>query len=264
MTRQETAMTAAAAQFEQAPAHSEQPRSIRTLPGWLAGLVARPFHRRARTVTALPQDASTFLRIPRVAALWTVAALVLASAGVSFAESYRGLYLWSERHSLHGIWAAVWPLQVDVFIAVGEVSLFIALVDGWRFRSRLAAWVVTGVGLGVSVVGNIGHINSHAFTNRATAAVPPLAAAAALAVGLGVLKRVAEAHRASQSGRALTQSARDALGAARMTLAASVAATNPLSQRALMTRFGISRDDARDLHAELVGDPATDGSTSHE
>jgi hypothetical protein len=84
-----------------------------------------------------------------------------------------------------------------------------------------------------------------------------------LAVGLGVLKRVAEAHRASQPGAALTQSARDALGAARMTLAASVAATNPLSQRALMTRFGISRDDARDLHAELVGDPATNGST-HE
>jgi hypothetical protein len=27
-----------------------------------------------------------------------------------------------------------------------------------------------------------------------------------------------------------------------------------------MTRFGIGRDDARDLHAELVGDPSTDGS----
>jgi hypothetical protein len=37
MTWQETTMTAVAAQFEQAPAHSEQPRSIRTCPaGWLA------------------------------------------------------------------------------------------------------------------------------------------------------------------------------------------------------------------------------------
>lgn len=257
-------MTAAAAQFEQAPAQSDRARPIRSLPGRLARQLAQPFHRRAHTVVPVSQDASTFLRIPRVAALWTVAGLVLASAGVSFAESYRGLYLWSERHSLHGIWAAVWPLQVDVFIAVGEVSLFIALVDGWRFRSRLAAWFVTLVGLGVSVAGNIGHISSHAFTNRATAAIPPLAAAAALAVGLGVLKRVAEAHRARHAGPALTPAARNALDAARATLAASVSATNPLSQRALMTRFGISRDDARDLHAELVGDPASDGSTSHE
>jgi hypothetical protein len=256
-------MTAAAAQFEQAQAHSDHARPVRDSIRRLGGLARRPFRRSPRTVTAVAQSAEPFLRIPRVVALWTVAALVLASAGVSFAESYRGLYLWSERHSLHGIWAAVWPLQVDTFICVGEVSLFIALVDGWRFRSRLAAWFVTLIGLAVSVAGNVGHISSHAFTDRATAAIPPLAAAAALAVGLGVLKRVAEAHRARDGGRTLTPSARDALDAARVTLAASVAATNPLSQRALMTRFGLSRDDARDLHAELVPDPATDGSSSH-
>jgi hypothetical protein len=257
-------MTAAAAQFEQAPAHSDHPRPVRDSIRRLAGLARRPFQRSPRSVTTVPQSAEPFLRIPRVIALWTVAALVLASAGVSFAESYRGLCLWSERHSLHGIWAAVWPLQVDTFICVGEVSLFIALVDGWRPRSRAAAWFVTLIGLGVSVAGNIGHISSHAFTDRATAAIPPLAAAAALAVGLGVLKRVAEAHRASHGGPTLTLAARNALEAARATLAASVAATNPLSQRALMTRFGISRDDARDLHAELVADPSTDGSNNHE
>jgi hypothetical protein len=255
-------MTAAATQFEQAPAHSDHARPVRDSIRRLAGLAMRPFRRSPRTVTALPQGASRFLRIPRAAALWAVAALVVASAGVSFAESYRGLYLWAQRHDLHGAWAAIWPLQVDVFIAVGEVSLFIALVDGWRTRRRLAAWLVTGIGLAVSVAGNVGHITSPAFTNRATAAIPPLAAAAALAVGLGVLKRVAEAHRLSQSGPTMTPSARNALDAARMTLAASVAATNPLSQRALIQRFGISRDDARDLHTELVTtepDPATNG-----
>lgn len=37
-------------------------------------------------------------------------------------------------------------------------------------------------------------MTSHVWTSRATAAVPPLAAAAALAVGLGVLKRVVAAR----------------------------------------------------------------------
>jgi hypothetical protein len=119
-------------------------------------------------------------------------------------------------------------------------------------RARIPAWLVTAAGLGISVAGNVGHITSHALTNRVTAAVPPVAAAAALAVGLSVLKRVAEKHRAARSLPTLTASARDALDAARQTLAASVAATNPLSQRALVTRFGISRDEARDLCAELA------------
>ena len=44
------------------------------------------------------------------------------------------------------------------------------------------------------MAGNVGHIQVHSAAARATAAVPPLAAAAALAVGLGVLKRVVALH----------------------------------------------------------------------
>ena len=80
------------------------------------------------------------------------------------------------------------------FIAVGELALFVALVDAWAFRSRLAAWSVTGLGLAVSVAGNVGHVAGHDLASRVTAAVPPVAAAAALAVGLGVLKRVVAQH----------------------------------------------------------------------
>jgi hypothetical protein len=130
------------------------------------------------------------LRAPRRAALATIAGLVAAASLVSFAESYRGLWLWAHEHGLRGLWAAAWPCQVDVFIAVGELALFVALADRWPPRSRAAAWTVTLAGLAVSVAGNVGHVAGHSLTNHATAAVPPLAAAAALAVGLGVLKRV--------------------------------------------------------------------------
>jgi hypothetical protein len=132
------------------------------------------------------------LMLPRARqyALWAIGGLIGASALVSFAESYRGLYLWASHHKLAGVWAAVWPLQVDTFIAVGELALFVGLAQQWSFRSRVGAWFVTGLGLAVSVAGNIGHIQAHALTDRGTAAIPPLAAASALAVGLGVLKRV--------------------------------------------------------------------------
>ena len=125
----------------------------------------------------------------RRAALIAICVLVGAASLVSFAESYRGLWLWAHEHGLHGLWAVAWPLQVDVFIAVGEAALFVALADRWPPRSRSAAGVVTLAGLAVSVAGNVGHIAGHDLASRVTAAVPPLAAAAALSVGLGVLKR---------------------------------------------------------------------------
>jgi Protein of unknown function (DUF2637) len=130
------------------------------------------------------------LRVPRRAALAAITALVVAASAASFAESYRGLFDWAREHGLTGLWAAIWPLQADAFIAVGELALFVALADRWAARSRAGAWAVTLGGLAVSVAGNVGHVAGHSVTGRGTAAVPPLAAAAALAVGLGVLKRV--------------------------------------------------------------------------
>jgi hypothetical protein len=140
---------------------------------------------------------TAILRVPRRAALIAVSILVAAASLTSFAESYRGLYLWAARHGLSGPWAVAWPLQVDTFIAVGELALFVALADRWLPRSRMAAWTVTLAGLAVSVAGNVGHVTGHSLTDRGTAAVPPLAAASALAVGLGVLKRVVGAHHRS-------------------------------------------------------------------
>jgi hypothetical protein len=154
--------------------------------------------RRARAAAPAPAPGS--LRVPRTAALAAISVLVAGASFTSFAESYRGLYDWSREHGLSGFWSAVWPLQVDVFIAVGELALFVALADAWNNRSRTGAWLVTLAGLGVSVAGNVGHVHSHLLTDRATAAVPPLAAAAALAVGLGVLKRVVQAHGQRQAG----------------------------------------------------------------
>lgn len=123
----------------------------------------------------------------------------------------------------------MWPAQAATFIAVGELALFLALADRWPRRSRAGA--VTLAGLGVSVAGNVGYAAGHSLTSRATAAMPPLAAAA-LAVGLGVLKRVvaataqdaATAAATAQDGPPLPAAATSALETARIAYAASVRA----------------------------------------
>ena len=191
------------------------------------------------------------LRVPRGVALGAIAVLVAAASFVSFAESYRGLYVWAGRHGLAGAWAVIWPLQVDVFIAVGELALFVALVDGWPPRSRTAAWVVTGIGLAVSVAGNVGHVAGHSAATRVTAAIPPVAAAAALAVGLGVLKRIMENRRQPAAHSALGVP-HDNLDAAIEAMVATTAAGNPLSGRQLETRFGLPRKAVTTLRTQVL------------
>jgi hypothetical protein len=148
-----------------------------------------------RLVPAAPEGV---LRRFRAAALWAIGILIAAASGAAFTESYRGLYTWCLHHGLRGFWAAAAPIQVDTFIGVGELTLFIAMVDGWRWRDRLGAWAVALLGLAVSVGGNIGHLIVADAASRATAAVPPVAAFAALWLGLAVLKRIV-AHKAGQA-----------------------------------------------------------------
>ena len=211
------------------------------------------------------------LRVPRRAALVAIAALVAAASLTSFAESYRGLWLWAQHHGLHGVWAVAWPLQIDTFIGVGELALFVALADSWPARSRVAAWGVTVLGLAVSVAGNVGHVEGHSLASRATAAVPPLAAAAALAVGLGVLKRVVEAHH--RNAPAGDQGAdgspvpgtvpADVLAAAEASMRATVAAGNALSLNQLAGRFSLTRAQATRIRRAVLAE-ANGGGTAHD
>lgn len=194
------------------------------------------------------------LRGPRFAALLAIAVLVGAASLTSFAESYRALWFWAVHHDVPGQWSYVWPLMVDSFIAVGELALFVALVDRWDTRSRYAAWTVVALGLAVSVAGNIGHLPGHPdMWSRATAAVPPLAAAASLAVGLGVLKRVVEHHQAAPRPAASTVPS-DVLEAARASMRATVAAGNPLSVNQLAERFSLPRAMATKTRTEALAE----------
>lgn len=161
-----------------------------TLPHWLP--VPLPsWHRRERAPQpAPPGELTGVLRTFRTAALWAIGILTAMASGAAFSESYRGLLLWAEHHGLAGFWAAVFPAQVDLFIVIGELVLFVAMVARWSWRDRAGAWAVALLGLAVSIAGNVGHVAATDLQSRGTAAVPPVAAFGALWLGLGVLKRI--------------------------------------------------------------------------
>jgi hypothetical protein len=188
---------------------------------------------------------------------------VAAASVASFMESYRALYEWAREHGLSVHWSAVWPLQIDTFIAVGELALFIAIADAWQRRARLLPWVVALGGLAVSVAGNVGHVGWTApLADKATAAVPPLAAAAALAVGLGVLKRVVEHRHQTASGLThFAGPAADSVRAAEASLRATLAAGNPWSVNQLQEQFSLTRTAATRLRASVLAE--SNGQAAH-
>jgi hypothetical protein len=129
----------------------------------------------------------------RRAALYTIAAIAIVASANALAHSYAGLYDWAAHHRLAGWQAMSWPAEIDVFLAVGELALYIAYLDGWSARQRAWPWATALTGLAVSVAGNVGHIQAWpghpvGLANRLTAAVSPLSAFAGLSVGLLVVK----------------------------------------------------------------------------
>jgi hypothetical protein len=240
----------------------------RSWPAPLAGLGHwRSLRReRKREEAAAPKAAppatsaapAGVLRIARAAALWAIAVIIAAASGAAFAESYRGLFEWAARHGLSGFWAAAFPLQVDSFIGVGELVLFVATVDRWSWRHRAGAWVVALLGLAVSVAGNIGHIAARDAQSRGTAAVPPVAAFAALWLGLAVLKRVLARHAGSVpapvAGVVSPPVPSDAETAAEASLRATLAAGNPWSLNQLQVQFSLTRAQATKLRGRVLAE----------
>jgi hypothetical protein len=129
----------------------------------------------------------------RRAALYAIGVIAILASANALAHSYAGLYDWAVHHRLSGWQAKSWPAEIDVFLAVGELALYVAYLDGWPPRQRVWPWTTALTGLAVSIAGNIGHIQAvpgHPviLADRLTAATSPIAAFAGLSVGLLVLK----------------------------------------------------------------------------
>ena len=144
----------------------------------------------------------------RCLALYAIGAIAILASVNALAHSYAGLYDWAVHHRLGGWQARSWPAEIDVFLAVGELALYVAYLDSWPARQRVWPWATALIGLAVSVAGNVGHIQAEPgqpviLADRLTAAASPLAAFAGLSVGLLVVKMTRQRAAARPFGAAL-------------------------------------------------------------
>jgi hypothetical protein len=140
-----------------------------------------------RGTADIPWVATADQAVGVITCLATIAALGL---------SYRGLYDFATQYGGYPRWAAlIFPLIIDCFVVIGELRLFSATLRAESLRIKLWAWTLTLGGLAVSMAGNVAHVGLAAsWDMKLAAAAAPLAAAASLTTGLGILKLNARNH----------------------------------------------------------------------
>lgn len=189
----------------------------------------------------------------RRAALYAIATVAILASINALAHSYVGLYGWATTHGMTGWQATTWPAEVDVFLVIGELALYIAYLDLWPIRHKTWPWTTAIVGLAISVAGNVGHVrpvpDGSDIAARLTAATSPLAAFAGLAIALLVLKLTRSASRRSPA-----ESIRAVPTAGLLLLAAHLkhdkrpALAPSLSSPGGGLRLATASDDARQPH----------------
>ena len=185
-----------------------------------------------------------------------VAGMVLVTAAataVGFWLSYNGLHAFALRAGLHGPEAWAWPSSVDLFIAAGEAGVTISAL---RREPDWPAWAYLGLGLAMSVTGNVLHVHPGplSWPPYAVAAVPPVAAMLALGALLRQVYRLASGVPETTTATPLDQVARNAAEAAMVAYRASCAAGNPLSGRKLIAQFGISRSEVTKVRQAVAAE----------
>jgi len=131
-----------------------------------------------------------------------VGRITVGATLIALAMSYRNQLDFATQHGGYPVWLAVFfPLMIDSFVVVGELRLFSATARDEGKRIKAWAWVLTLIGLAASVAAGMAHVGLVWWPvtgEMLAAAVAPLAAAASLGTGLGIVKL-----RAREAGRAV-------------------------------------------------------------
>ena len=76
----------------------------------------------------------------RLTALYAIGAIAILASADALAHSYTGLYDWAITHRLNAWQSLSWPAEIDVFLAVGELALYVAYLV-FLLRSPVQAWI---------------------------------------------------------------------------------------------------------------------------
>jgi hypothetical protein len=196
-----------------------------------------------------------------------VAGMVLVTAAataVGFWLSYSGLHDFALRAGLRGPEAWAWPSSVDLFIAAGEAGVTISAL---RKESDWPAWCYLGLGLAMSVTGNVMHVYVRhlPWPPYVVAAVPPVAAMLALGALLRQVYRLASERPEITRGGAASDLAgvsnetpgtvsSDAIEAAKARLRLARTHDFKVSDNDLRAQFRLTRSEATKLRTEVLAE----------
>jgi hypothetical protein len=128
--------------------------------------------------------------------------ITIAATLAALALSFRNQVDFATQRGGYPVWGAVlWALIIDSPVIVGELRLYSAAarIPHEDTRIKVWAWTLTLTGLLVSMAAGAAHVAIPGWmpVKVLAAAVPPLAAAASLGTGLGIVKL---RHRSSGRG----------------------------------------------------------------
>jgi hypothetical protein len=171
---------------------------------------------------------------------FATAAVVCAVAAFAAVVSYSRIYGLGRAHGQDedGTAARLLPLSVDgLILAASLVLLHEARND--RDAPGLARFMLW-LGIGATIGANVAYGSGYGLLGALISACPAVAFIGAVEIAMQQVRRAC-APRAATSGPEVPEVPGDAEQAVRAAYVASVAAGQPLSQRAMADRLGLSR-----------------------
>jgi Protein of unknown function (DUF2637) len=192
---------------------------------------------------------------------WSSVAAVVLVAAIAGWVSYVHAYDVIRAHGEPGMVGRLYPATVDGLIYMSSM----VLLDSARRDMRapaIARWLLSA-GIAATLFANVAAGLSHGPLGAAIASWPALALVGSYELLMALIRaRSSEATGAPVSARHAAPAAKPApvvpevpagsLEAAKVAYAASVRGGNPLSERQLSDRFGITRPQAKKVRTEVA------------
>jgi hypothetical protein len=150
--------------------------------------------------------------------------------------------------------AALLPLSVDGLLLAASLVLLHEVLAGRR--PPLLPRVMLGLGVLATLAANVAYGVSSGWVGAVISAWPAVAFVGATEMLIGLFRASIDQVAADPGGSHRQRLPGSSLEAARMAFQATADAGNPLSERALAGRFGITRSEAKQIvtgSAQLAG-----------
>jgi hypothetical protein len=180
------------------------------------------------------------------------AAVVLAVAAFAAVVSYSHIYDLGRAHGQAGTAARLLPLSVDGLILAASLVLLHEARQGGR--APILARLMLALGVSATVGANVAYGMAFGPLGALISAWPAVAFIGSAEMALSMIR----SSRSSLPVGNVEQRTlvpfvpADALDAARAAFAASVAASNPISQRQMIARFGLTRTQERKVRQSVL------------